>query len=1060
MYKLMKQPLYLTIVFMCWLSLYTIMVQRAHAQAIDTTHFIQVEGTVKKGDQQPLSGINVQVLGYTSAFTNEAGHFRIKVPHAASELIFNGAGLQQKIVPINGHRQLDVIMYEVDFKSTYQEIALPYGKYPLLKTGWAVGNTQLQNAWQSSGETPDTYLQGQLAGLSAVRRSGTPNSGANLYVRGFTSLYGQNQPLIVVDGMIYDNESYGKSIIGGHSFNPLAHIDVRDIDEITLLKDGNTTYGSRAANGVLLIQTTRAKEEATAIDFAAYGGFNAQPQSLPLLNAHDYRIYLADVLQSKGLTMSGIDSLPYMNDGPNPDYYRFHQQTDWQEEVFQNGINQNYYLKVRGGDNIALYGLSVGYTTSDGPTRNTDFNRYFMRFNGDLKLGTKLTAAVNLSFSSLAQNLRDQGNNRTNPLVLAQIKAPFLSAHEITDAGLVSPNLAEVDIFGLSNPRAITDQAIGTNRNYRFFGSTTFRYQFSDKLHLQTLVGVTYDKIREAMFIPQKGVVPDTIYTAVAKNRSGSNVSRLFTLYNDTRLSFQQQWGSVHTLAARIGARYSHSSSENDYGYGFNSATDDLVTVGNGVGELRQLGGSLGKWSWLNIYTNADYDYLNRYFFSANLTIDGSSRFGQQADGGIRINGSPYAVMPSVAAAWLLSSEEFLASQHTIDLLKLRASYGWVANEQIGNYSARKYYTTQNLLGMQGLVRANIGNPYLKWETIKKLNVGLDLAVFNERLRMTVDAFSNRTNDMLYWQYIPAATGVEYMLTNGGAMQTKGLELAVDARMTDRQWKWDIGFNISFYRNKITKLPANALLTNYGHATYMTQVGQAANLFYGYQTNGVFTTAAAAAEANQYVRTGATLSPFTAGDVYFVNHADSPEDQTAGVHVIDEQDRQVIGNPNPDFTGAISSRLAWNRWALDVLCTFSYGNDIYNAQRAYLETQGDYNNQSITVMNRWRADGQATHIPKATWGDPMGNARFSDRWIEDGSYLRLRTISLTYQLPFTDKLIKNATLFATANNLLTFTRYKGYDPEFSAMSGLFGQGVDNWLEPQFISTQLGIRLGL
>jgi hypothetical protein len=393
-----------------------------------------------------------------------------------------------------------------------------------------------------------------------------------------------------------------------------------------------------------------------------------------------------------------------------------------------------------------------------------------------------------------------------------------------------------------------------------------------------------------------------------------------------------------------------------------------------------------------------------------------------------------------------------------IDLLKLRVSYGLTGNDDIGNYTARQYYVSQNLLGMQGLVRGNIGNPELKWETVAKLNLGVDASLFNERLSFSIDVFKNTTTDMITFEPINTASGFPYAITNNGGMQTTGVELALKGRLVNRTVKWDIGLNISALKNEVTKIPNNRLVTTYGGASILTEVGQAANLFYGYKTSGIYATSAQAGVPGQ---TGSLLNrtangnlvPFQAGDVRFADNS--------GDKIIDEKDMQIIGNPNPDFVGSLNNTISWKRWSFDALITFSKGNDIYNYTRSRLESMSGAENQTLQVLNRWRAEGQITTVPRVAWGDPSGNSRFSDRWIEDGSYARLRTVSLTFDVPVKEGyLIKYARIYATGNNLLTLTKYLGYDPEFSATGSIFSQGVDAGFEPQFRSVQLGIRIGL
>jgi TonB-linked SusC/RagA family outer membrane protein len=1008
-----------------------------------------------------VEGAKISYKTLFAAITDSTGRFSIKVPDYRVAIRVDAEGFQSREIALKGNTEVSAALYEGDYESFYDDVTTPFDIVPKSQLTSAATSIQTKGSWNNMAETPDAYLQGKVAGLNVTRRSGTANSGANLSIRGINSLNATNQPLIIVDGVFFDNQSNASSLISGYYNNPLSFIDIRDIDNITVIRDGSSTYGAKAANGVILITTARAKQQATKIDVAVYGGINAAPKNIPVMNASDYRIFLSEMLQSKGLSFSEAKALPYMNDDPsNPDYYRYHYNNNWQDKVFRNSYSQNAYVKITGGDNIATYGLSIGFLKNQGAVRNTNLNRYNMRFNADLNLSNRLTASTNISFLYNDQISRDFGlSSSTNPIYAALVKAPFLPANEVANNGVESPALADRDTFRVSNPTALTETMQATNRNYRFVGSVNFNYKFTNSLSLGTTVAVTVDKIREAFFVPQVGVVSDTLDNAIAKNRSGAQVLRTFTFFNDTRLAYNKTFNKIHQLAARLGVRYTHSNTEQDYGLGYNSATDQLTGVGYGVNTLRRIGGSLGEWAWVNTYFGADYNLLNKYFLSVNVATDGSSRFGKEAykNNGLAFNASDntFALYPSLAASWLISSEDFMSQAKSIDLLKVRASVGLTGNDDIGNFTARKYYVSQNLLGIAGLVRGNAGNPGLTGEAVTKLNAGLDVSLFNERLNVTVDGYRNSTDKMIVYQPAASTSGMDYTITNSGAMKTTGWEASVNARLINQKsLKWDVGFNIAHYKSIVTKLPVNSILTDYAGGTMITKVGSAPNVFYGYKTNGVYSTQAEATSANLATKTGnGGTTSFSAGDVRFVN-AD------ASNNVIDANDMQVIGDPNPDYFGGISTRLSWKNWSLDALLSFTQGNDVYNYSRRQLESMSGYANQTDAVINRWRTEGQITNVPKATWGDPVGNSRFSDRWIEDGSYLRLRTISVTYNVPFKPGFVKNATIYATANNLFTFTKYLGYDPEFSATSSVYGQGVDVLLEPQYKSAQLGVRIGL
>lgn len=1025
----------------------------------------KVTGVVIDGNtNKPLVGINITVTGFNAAITDDKGKYTISVPDFKASIIISANGYQTKVIPVFKGKELRTKIYPQSYTSLYNEVTTPIGVISQARSIPAVTNLSIRSILANDSETPMSFAQGRVAGLNVIRRSGTPGIGADIFLRGFSSLYGTNQPLFIVDGMIYDNNSYGSSLAKNHINNPLQFIDLRDIENISVVKDATIagTYGTKAANGVVMITTNRAHDLATNIDFSAYSGFNWKPKQLPVMKAADYRLYLSDVLSSQGLTNAQIAAKPYMIDDPNnPNYFKYHNETDWQKEVLKSTFDQSYFLKVTGGDNIAKYALSAAYSRDKGVIDSTNNLKYSTRFNSDLNLTKKLQGSTSLSFTYSEQRLKDQGiSPSTNPLFLALVKSPFMNKNDISATGDVSPNLADYDTLQISNPRALIQNGLNFKKAYRFFGNVNFDFTFNKNLKLSNLSGLTYDKTQETLFIPRRGVTNDTLSNVVADSRLGNQVSRYFSVFNDLRLTFTKDFGQHSKLFAVVGTRYQQSQSEQDYALGVNSATDQLISINNSNLAFRTFGGEIGKWRSLNSYLSGNYSYADKYLVNFSLAVDGSSRFGYSADqgfmnfdNGLRINGNKFAVLPAIGAAWLISSEPFMRNLNRVDLLKLRASYGVVGNDDIGNYTARKYYVSQNYMGINGVITGNLANPNLQWETIRKFNVGIDGSFFSERLNISLDYWKNSTSNMLTYQILSSIAGVNSFLDNNGSMHTSGVDLALNGRILNTAVKWDAGLTFGTTKNKVTSLPNGQIITTYAGGAYLTQVGHAANQFYGWKTNGVFSTDAEAAASGLQVRNPqGALVPFTGGDVRFLD--------LNGDKVIDEKDRTVIGDPNHTFYGSFTSTFSYKNWTLDALVNFVNGNDVYNYTRAQLESQSGYYNQTELIRNRWRGNGQVTDVPKASFGDPMGNARFSDRWIEDGAYLRLRTVSVTYNVPLKIKSIKYAKVYVTANNLLTVSNYLGYDPEFSNSGSIYTQGVDTTLESQFRSFQLGVRIGL
>jgi TonB-linked SusC/RagA family outer membrane protein len=932
---------------------------------------------------------------------------------------------------------------------------------------YSVASLKIDNNWSAStAETPDSYLQGKVSGLNVIRRSGTPSIGANMFLRGINSFYTTNQPLIIVDGLIFNNDDRS-TLFSGFTTNALENLDIKDVEEVSVLKDAAAAvYGTKGANGVILITTKRARSETTKIDFAAYGGINSSVNKVPVMESADYRSYLAGILQTRGLPAQVISSLPFMNDNRigNTGYYQSRELNgqlrnyDWQDEVFKSGYNQNYHLNVSGGDNIARYNLSVGYLNNSGAISKTNLTRYFTRFNSEFNLTRKLQASTFLSFSSSDHKLANQGQAyRTSPIYLGLVKSPFNHPNEIGENGETAPVFADADVFNISNPSALIAEMDAINTNYRVTTSALLKYQFTKRLSVSNQLGIIYDKVRDRLFIPSRGVPTDTLNTALVSSTLGSNTNRLFALFNDARVNYSTSFGTQHMLSANIGSRIKQDNYERDYGLTYNSSTDDYRSLGSGNATLRDIGGGKSSMRWLNTYANVDYSFLNRYYLTVTTAVDASSRFGKTISNVPAINGNKLAVMPSVAASWLISSESFLANSKVVDLLKLRGSYGLVGNDDIGDYNAKAYYTTSSLYNIKGLTRGNVGNTNLRWETVEKLNLGLDVSILSERLNLSLDLYQNDAKDLITFDRVSPVTGFDFSISNSGGIRTRGLDLSLSSRIINKQsLKWDMSMTFSKFNNEVTSLQGGSMETNFSGASILTKVGSRANLFYGYRSNGVYASSAEASGSGLTNRLpDESLVTPQGGDIRFL-------DMSGDGKFIDADDRVVIGDPTPDFTGMLGNSLNYKRWGLDAIFTFSYGNDVYNSLRHRLESMSGYENQLLSANNRWRAEGQVTNVPRAAFGDPVQNARFSDRWIEDGSYVRLRTLSLSYNFRLSEKnqYFKTLQLYGNANNVFTISKYLGYDPEFSATRSIFSQGIDTGMEPQFRTMQLGVRVGL
>lgn len=1026
---------------------------------------VQISGVVlESATGKPLSGARVEIPNVISALTGDDGKFTLNKSIQGAYLVVSAPGFATKHVALLKNNGLVIRLLDESFKGKFEDIAMPFDMKNDYKVEKAVSTHENRTDYKLGSATIDPVLETSLAGLNVVPKTGAPGAGANMYLDGFNTLNANSQPLIVLDGVPYENQPI-YSLITGNTLSPLTDIDIKDVENITVLKDGASIYGSRAANGVILINTLRAKNPATRINFYAYSGVNFTPNTqYKMMDAWNYKSYLADMLNSEGLSSNQIQALPYINSqlpvvenwgvSGNPDYYRYNQSTNWQNQVFKTSMDQNYHLNVTGGNDAALYAISFGYLNQGGSVDNTSYSRYTTRVNAGIKLTDWFKLNADMSFVYAERNVSFEGLNRNfSPVYSALIKAPFMSPNVYNVSGQQTPNLEDVDVFNVSNPRAIIDNSLTASNRFRFFGFLNGIVTFSKFFDLSLLGGLTTDKATERIFLPQAGVNHDALPASAITNEAQQMRNHLLQVNADVRLNYQRTFNYIHDVKLHLGSRYQSSNAELDWGKAYNTASDEMKTLGDGLNALAQMGGSLGNWNTISNYFNGDYSYLNKYFVSVNAALDGSSRFGKDANGLLIFN-NRFGFFPSVNASWLISSEEFMKNMNAINVLKLRAGYSITGNDDIGNYASRYYYVPQNLLGAYGLVRGNIPNPKLQWETNKKINAGIDASFLNERLNVSLDLYSSVTQDLLSIKNITAASGMSFAIYNDGSLQNKGIDLNISGRLVDHSnFKWDMGLIFSTYKNTLLSMSNDESFTTIDGGIIRTKVGAPIGQFWGYQTQGVFSSTAEAAAANLSIQhSDGSLTPFTAGDVHFVDRNND--------HIINSADMTVIGDPNPSFIGTYSNKIQWKRFTLDAMFNFSVGNKVYNALRANLESMSNTDNQTVAAQYRWQVDGQVTTMPKAVWGDPMQNSRFSDRWIEDGSFIRLKTVTLSYDLPLKSGFISNAQLYVTGNNILTFTRYLGYDPEFNISSNPLYYGIDGGVTAQPRTVLLGVKIGL
>lgn len=1009
----------------------------------------------------PLAGASISSSDSRfTAMTDETGSFTIQLPENKTLLIITAPGFETREIAILAIQVNPRIkLFPARSENYYEKRLGDFGNRRLNEVSYAFKNASVDNLASISVETE---LQNKLLGdLRITKHSGSTANGAMMLIRGINSLNAKTQPLIIIDGVILENQDDKTSIHLGNILAPLSSIDVNDIQSISVLKDGTSLYGSKGGNGVIMITTKRGRSMATKITASSMIGINLRPNITPMMNADQYRLYLSDIIRDKKAQDALSDEL-FLNDDPNYIYYnKYHNNTVWSDGVYSNSATQSYNIGVNGGDDIALYNLSLGFTQAISPLKNNHFNRLNARFNSDINLTEKLMTRFDISYSQVDRRLRNDGIEETPsgqinaPGYLSLIKSPFLSPYQFANTGEQTSKLEDYDFMQIANPYAIIEYGVGNSQTNNFNLALVPTYTIHPGLSISSRFSYSLSNLSENFFSPMYGVAPYRNETLgiVSYNQVKTQFAKHQSLFSDTRINWQKESGAFQ-WQVNAGVRYLNNSYKSDFASGHNTGSDQVKEMSAGL-NYKTVGGIDDPYKSLSYYGLGTWSYKEKYILEAGLSAETTSRFGSQTQSGIKLLGVNWGIFPSLNGAWLITSEQFMQQFSSINLMKLRAGIGLSGNDGIPSTVARTYFNTvryaYNAIGLQ---IHNIANPHVQWETVTKANFGLDLHLLAERLQLSVDVFSNTTDHLLVEKKLNPITGLDYYWSNDGKLSNQGFEFNVRGKIIEtRDFHLSLSASAASYKNTILALPDGDYTTPVYGGEVLTAVGQSIGQFYGYQTNGVYATAEEAQTDGLSMRTitGALL-PFEAGDVRFINQN--------GDNVIDENDKVVIGNANPLLYGNMALQLQYKRLSLQVIANYSYRNDVYNHLRSQLESGSTFYNQSTAINNRWIAEGQITRIPRSTYDDPKGNNRFSDRWIEDGSYLRLKTLQMSYELPVRSNYLQGLTVWASANNLWTLTRYLGVDPEFSPGKNIYHQGIDTGLLPQSQSFYAGIKMYL
>ena len=1000
----------------------------------------QVSGKVTDHNGSALPAVSIQIEGTNQGIlSDETGSFQIAIPGNAGVLIFSLVGFQKREIRIGNELRLSVELAPDD-KSLTEVIVVGYGtkiKRDLTGNiasikGSEVANTPVVNFTQA--------LQGRAAGVYIESNNGKVGEGLKVRIRGTGSISASNEPLYVVDGIPINAASPPGIPIGGSSgtassVNPLADINTNDIESFEILKDASATaiYGSRAANGVVLITTKRGKSGKTSLTANFQYGFNQPTGRRKFLNAEQYVTLLREAATNSD-TRNGVDptnpaqykdSWLELAEGRldrysgGTDWRTYQTDTDWQKLAF-NSKSRTVMVDVgaSGGNEKTRFYISGSYNAQDGILIGNDFKRLSARLNLDHEFNSKLKIGFNIGLSRTIANRIAQDNQFSTPMqivALAPVTPPYNKSGAVNDRPVTT----------YYNPLVELGNSRDLSTAYRNIGSAFFSYKLAQGLAFRSEFGFDVVNQDEDVFYGVK--------TEAGQSVNGQGTSywyRNVTYNTNNYFNYNTSINTHHILDFTVGMSFQDYNSDRNYVTGQDFPVDALKKI-ESAGKIIAGSSSSSESSFLSYFARANYKLRDRYLLTASGRVDGSSKFGKN---------TRYGFFPAVSAGWIISEEAFFFRSAVLSFFKLRGSWGITGNadgfgdfKQLGLWGAGKY------AGSSGLVPSQLANPDLKWEKSGQIDFGIDFGFFNNRISGEIDRYIKNTNNLIYDVPVPGISGFATQTVNVGSMQNTGIEIVISStNLANRSFKWNTSFNLAKNTNKITKLDGKQTLvpSNDGRFFNALKIGESIGVFYGPKFAGVDR---ATGDALYYVQNGNVTNDYNAAGNF------------------------IVGDPNPDWIGGITNSVTIKNFELNILLQGVFGNQIQNGAGGFMSSSFDwFDNQTVDQLDRWQKEGDITNVPQLRLAGGNGTGA-SSRYIYDASYVRLKNITLAYRFSTTllQKIrLSAAKLYVTGINLATFTKYPGWDPEVNAdyRANNRNQGGDFYSAPQVKSLTLGINL--
>lgn len=981
----------------------------------------KVEGTVVDQNGEPLIGVSVVIDGTTTGTTTDIdGKYSLTVKEPNANLVFSYVGHKAKIVPAN--KSVINITMEEDAQMMDEVVVVGYGVMKKSDVTGAISSVKADAIVRQPVVNVTQALQGLVAGVNVTSNSGMPGGAINVSIRGIGTVNDAG-PLYVVDGMPTDNISFLSS---------------SEIQSMEILKDASATaiYGARGANGVILVTTKQGKAGKTTVTVDAYWGASKILNNLDLMSGSEW--YSLEV--AKGLNVDDFTNKYHLSQNTS---------TDWMKEITRTAATQSYSVGISGGmADEYTYNTTLNYIDQEGTIKKTDYERISLRQNIEKTIVKKiLSVGTNLNISQSKANQILEGSNTVGIVNSATKLEPVIP---VKDA---SGNYGWSPYADYNNPVADLEYTNNETKIFRLVGNMYADLNIMKYFKFKTSFGADIVKTDTYKFLPTYNV---SSYQTNPMNQ----VTRGYRKFNyyvwENTLSYIKTFAEKHNINAVIGYTNEWGRTETLQGIKRNTPNNsselqylDAAQTGDAAT------GTAWESSLISYLGRVNYNFDNRYLITASVRHDGSSRFGSS---------HKYGTFPSAALGWNISNENFFKDLNAgwVSNLKLRAGWGRIGNQNIGDYRYQNlltnfiqysylYGTNESL--QQGIAAVAMGNKDVKWESTESTNIGFDANLLNGRLTFSGEYYNKETKDMLITEPIPNYMGYETgPLTNAGSATNRGVEFTVDWRDHIGSFNYNIGFNISTVRNRMTSLgdagtPMVGGTIRNGNATY-TRIGYPIGGFYGYKTNGLIQTNEQLVEVRK-LQPNAEL-----GDVVFVN--------TNGDNVLNDKDKTLIGNPNPDFIYGINLGAEYKGFDLNIQLGGTYGNDIFNAMRYFTYDLASMTNKDRKMLNYWTPENRNTDVPRLAKVDTNDNKRISDRYVEDGSYLRLRNVQLGYTFPISltkKAYMQKVRVYVTGQNLLTFTKYSGTDPEIGFIGeSILSNGVDMGTYPQAMTITGGISI--